>query len=127
MHAHTHEFSVHPLQDDAQQRSHFCSSRREFLGSALAAGATGVLSPSPRSLSRPFFSGLLAQSTTAASKATRIDLHYHVTPPALIQALAAHPFANAASIWTLVQQLMGMDRNGATAAMCSLPPNGDPL
>src|SRR5260370_14083418 len=127
MRAHRHEFSVHPLQDDAQQRSHFCSSRREFVGSALAAGATGVLSPSPRSLSRPFLAGLLAQSTTAASKATRIDLHYHVTPPALIQALGAQPFANAASNWTLDQRLMDMDRNGVVAAMCSIAPQGDPL
>src|SRR5260370_2805147 len=127
MRAHTHEFSVHPLQDDAQQRSHFCSSRREFLGSALAAGATGVLSQSPRSLPHCFFSGLLAQSTTAASKATRIDLHYHVPPPALIQALGAQPFANAASNWTLDQRLMDMDRNGVVAAMCSIAPQGDPL
>src|SRR5260370_7437477 len=115
-----------PSKGEAGRFPHFCSSRREFLGSALAAGATGVLSPSPRSLSRPFLSGLLAQSTTAASKATRIDLHYHVTPPALIQALGAQPFANAASNWTLAQRLMDMDPNGVVASSCSIAPPRDP-
>src|SRR5260370_23711593 len=119
--------SADPSKREAGRFPHFCSSRREFLGSALAAGATGVLSQSARSLSNSFLSGLLAQNTTAASKATRIDLHYHVPPPALIQALGAQQFANAASNWTLDQRLMDMDRNGVVAAMCSIAPQGDPL
>lgn len=124
MRAQTNEFSAHPTEDDPQSRSPFRHSRREFIGSALTAGATAMLSPSPRSVSR-----LLAQSAQPANgaKATRIDLHYHMTPPALIQALGAQPFANAASNWTIDQRLMDMDRSGVAAAMCSVAPQGNPF
>jgi len=125
MRAHTNEFSSHPLKDGAKQHlRRRRPSRREFIGSVFAAGATAMLSPSSRS-----FSKLLAQSSPAAgaAKAARIDLHYHVTPPALIQELGAQPFANAASNWTLEQRLMDLDRNGVAAAMCSIAPQGDPL
>src|SRR2546428_11484543 len=127
MRGHNNIFSADPPKGDAERPSPRHSSRREFLGSALTAGATAVLSPSPRSLSRPFLSGLLAQSTTAASKATRIDLHYHLTPPSLIQAFGAQRFANAASNWTLDQRLMDMERNGVATVLCSIAPQGDPF
>ena len=128
MRAQANEFSGHPLKDNAQHRSTFRSSRRGFMGSVLAVGATAALSSSPRSFARPFLSKLLAQSVPAnGAKAARIDLHYHMTPPALIQALGAETLANAASNWTLEQRLADMDRSGVAAAMCSIAPQGDPF
>src|ERR1700724_1328752 len=80
--------------------SHFRTSRRKFVESVLVAGAGAVFSSST-----PFLSQLSAQSAPAVRGATagRIDVHYHLTPPALIQALGAQPFANAANSanWTI--------------------------
>ena len=75
------------------------ASRREFMRSGLLAGAGAVLSSAPPSLARPFLSRTTAQSTPAVrgAKAGRIDVHYHLTPPALIQTFGAKPFANAAN------------------------------
>src|SRR4029077_180309 len=107
------------------------ASRREFMRSAVLAGAGVVLSSAPPSLSRPFLSRTIAQSGPAVrgAKAGRIDVHYHLTPPALIQAFGAQPFANAANSanWTIDKSLMDMERNGVAAVMCSIAPQADPF
>ncbi len=123
MPGHTNNFSTEPPADKGRP-SRFQPSRREFMHSALLAGAGAVLASSPPSLS-----GLIAQSApaTAAAKAGRIDVHYHLTPPAVIRAFGAQQFANAASNWTLDQRLMDMDRSGVATALCSIAPQGDPF
>ena len=107
------------------------ASRREFMRSALLAGTGVVLSTAPPSLARPFLSRTTAQSTPAVrgAKAGRIDVHYHLTPPALIQAFGAKPFANSANSanWTIENTLMDMERNGVAAVMCSIAPQADPF
>jgi predicted TIM-barrel fold metal-dependent hydrolase len=107
------------------------ASRREFMRTAVLAGAGVVLSSAPPSLARPFLSRTTAQSTPAVrgAKAGRIDVHYHLTPPALIQAFGAKPFANAANSanWTIENTLMDMERNGVAAVMCSIAPQADPF
>jgi 6-methylsalicylate decarboxylase len=122
MRAPMNEFSAHPLRDNVQRRSSFRASRREFMGSVFAAGASAVLGPS-------LAKRLLAQSapTAGAAKVARIDLHYHVTPTPLIQAFGAQRFANAASNWTLDQRIMDLEQNGVATAMCSVAPAGDPF
>ena len=122
MRAPMNEFSSLPPKDHPRRPSPFRRSRREFLGSALAAGASTVLAPS-------LTTRLVAQSGPAAStaKPARIDVHYHVTPTPLIQAFGAQRFANAASNWTLDQRLMDLERNGVATAMCSIAPAGDPF
>jgi predicted TIM-barrel fold metal-dependent hydrolase len=102
------------------------ASRREFMRSTLLAGTGAVLSSST-----PFLSQLIAQSAPAVrgAKTGRIDVHYHLTPPALIQAFGAQPFANAANSanWTIDNTLMDMERNGVAAVMCSIAPQADPF
>lgn len=98
-------------------------SRREFLGSLLFAGAGAALASSPR-----FRSTLLGQSAPSpgGTKGGRIDVHYHVFPPALVESRGAQQFGNSLK-WTLEERLMDMDRNGVAAAMCSIAPQGDPF
>jgi len=122
-------FSADPPKGDAERPSPLHSSRREFMGSVLLAGAGAVLSSSPPFSSRSFAKRLIAQSAPAvgAAKAARLDVHYHLTPPSLIQAFGAPRFANAASNWTLDQRLMDMERNGVATVLCSIAPQGDPF
>ena len=101
------------------------ASRREFMRTAVLASAGAVFSSSP------FLSPLIAQSAPAirGAKAGRLDVHYHLTPPALIQAFGAKPFANAANSanWTIENTLMDMERNGVAAVICSIAPQADPF
>jgi predicted TIM-barrel fold metal-dependent hydrolase len=119
MRKHNNKLSTGLAKSDTKQPSHLRPSRREFMGSILLAGAGAVLSSSP----------LIAQSVpaTGAAKAGRIDVHYHLVPPSLIQAFGAQRFANAASNWTLDQRLMDMERNGVATVVCSIAPQGDPF
>jgi 6-methylsalicylate decarboxylase len=97
-------------------------SRRGFLESLLFAGAGAALASSPLSSS-----ALFAQNApVVGAKGGRIDVHYHVFPPALVQARGAQVFGNSLSS-TLEQRLMDMDRNGVSAGMCSIAPQGDPF
>ena len=96
--------------------SHDGASRREFLRSAMLAGAGAMLSTIR----------LPAADTSADAKARRIDVHYHIAPPSLIAALGAQQFANVAN-WTLDQTLMDMERNENAASICSVAPQGDPF
>jgi 6-methylsalicylate decarboxylase len=126
MREHNNNFSADPPKSVAERRSHFRASRREFMESVLLAGAGALLSSSPLVAQR-----LIAQSAPPAggAKAGRIDVHYHLTPPALIQAFGAQRFANAANSanWTIDKTLMDMDRNGVATVLCSIAPQGDPF
>lgn len=106
--------------------SDFRTSRRKFVESVLVAGASAVFSSST-----PLLSQLRAQSAPALGRpnAGRIDVHYHLTPPTLIQAFGAQPFANAANSanWTVESTLMDMERNGVAAVVCSIAPQADPF
>jgi predicted TIM-barrel fold metal-dependent hydrolase len=125
MRRHTNEFSADPRAGTGRPSSSQ-PSRREFIHSALVAGAGALLSSAPPSLSR-----LLAQSVpaTSATKAGRLDVHYHLTPPGLIQAFGAQRFANAANSagWTIDKTLMDMERNGVAGVVCSVAPQGGPF
>src|ERR1700719_1621361 len=125
MRKHTDKSSADLPKRDSDCSSHFQTSRRKFVESVLVAGAGAVFSSSP------FLSPLIAQSAPAirGAKAGRIDVHYHLTPPALIQAFGAKPFANAANSanWTIENTLMDMERNGVAAVMCSIAPKADPF
>ncbi len=104
--------------DQAQIRanSDHDTSRRQFLRSAALAGAGAMLA----SLRVP------PAKAQANPKATRIDVHYHVVPPSLIEALGAQQFANVAK-WTIEQTLGDMERNGIAASICSVAPQADPF
>ena len=58
------------------------ASRRDFLKSVAAVGAVGVSAMLPAAKS-----AAQAPSTGAAIKNGRIDVHNHITPPALIKAM----------------------------------------
>jgi len=122
MQGHTDRFPSDLPSRHAERHSHFCSSRRAFMQSALVAGAGAVLSSSP-----PFLSTLIAQSAQAAAgaKTGRIDVHYHITPPSLLQAFGPQQFTNAN--WNVDQTLLDMERNGVAAVICSIAPQADPF
>lgn len=98
------------------------ASRREFLKSVAAVSA-GALLPAT---SLP---GLLAQVASPAARALsgRIDVHHHVVPPALLQALGAGGGAGGQSTWTPAKALEQMDQGGVSTGMSSIAPAGDPF
>jgi 6-methylsalicylate decarboxylase len=110
-----------PSKGDSGRNSRHPASRREFMQAALLAGAGAAVASS--SLSR-----LVAQSSPSlrAARPGRIDVHYHVFPPALIQAIGAQQFGSSAN-WTLDQTLTDMDRNGVATVLCSIAPQADPF
>ena len=89
-----------------------CTSRRQFLAGAAAAGATAVLPGS----------GTLAQ----AAPARLIDTHHHYYPQAYQKTQfdweERHKMAHfpGLSSWTRENDLEAMDKNGITTAMLSL-------
>ena len=110
-----------PPKGETGPSSRYRASRREFVHSAVLASAGAALASSPPSR-------LIAQSSPAprAARAGRIDVHYHVFPPALIQAIGAQQFGSSAN-WTLDQTLSDMDRNGVASVLCSIAPQADPF
>src|SRR5690242_16285652 len=114
---------------EAEHLSNFGASRREFMESALLGGVGVLLSPMRSASSRSPLSSFVAQGGPAAgaAKAARIDVHYHLTPPSLIQAFGAQRFASFASNWTIDQRLMDMEQSGVSTAVCSVAPQGDPF
>lgn len=92
------------------------ASRRDFLKSLTA--ATGAMLP---------LNGLVAQevSPSADEKGGRIDVHNHITPPALIKAVGADALGGFAK-WTPEKALADMDAAGVAAGMVSIPPHYDP-
>jgi len=96
-----------------------CSSRREFLTSVAAAGV-GALLPA---------NGLFAQTRRPAGGAgtVRVDIHHHIVPPGLLQALGAQRLAGASASWTPAKALEDMDQAGVSAGISSIAPAGDPF
>ena len=82
--------------------------RREFLASMVGGAATGL-----QTVTRP--------------SAVRIDIHHHITPPALIQAWGAQRMGGASANWTVAKALEEMERGGVSAGMSSIAPAGDPF
>jgi predicted TIM-barrel fold metal-dependent hydrolase len=117
------ENSPAALRRDSQTCSDSCSSRRDFMQSVLFAGAGAMLCSTTLAISR-----LHAQDATSAggAKTGRIDVHYHIEPPSLIQTLGAQQFANIAN-WTIDQTLGDMERNGVSTVICSVAPQADPF
>jgi 6-methylsalicylate decarboxylase len=91
--------------------------RRDFLKSLAVAG-TGAMLP---------VNGLIAQvvSPAGAGKNGRIDIHHHITPPALIKAVGAENLLGFAK-WTPEKALEEMDAAGVSVGMASIPPHYDP-
>ena len=79
--------------------------RREFLSTVAAGGLQALLPASP----------------------VRIDIHHHIVPPALLQALGAQRMGAASANWTLAHALEEMERGGVSAGISSIAPAGDPF
>src|SRR5437588_2806562 len=98
---------------------HSGTSRREFLTVSAAAGLQGFLSAR----------GLNAQTRPpAASSATvRIDVHHHIVPPPLIQAIGAQRLGAASANWTPMRALEELEQGGVSTGISSIAPAGDPF
>src|ERR1700686_3820469 len=89
-----------------------CGSRRQFLASAAALGATALLSG--------------GETPAQAAPAKLIDTHHHFYPPAYQKAWADWedqrkiPHFGVQLSWTREQDIEAMDKNGITTAMLSL-------
>jgi 6-methylsalicylate decarboxylase len=85
--------------------------RREVLAGQVAVGASAAAaSPAP--------------GKTAARKkaAQRIDVHYHVAPPAWVEALTArHQMERQWNGWSVAKAVEDMDRDGVARAIISVP------
>jgi hypothetical protein len=81
------------------------ASRRGFL-SGLAALGAGSLLPGCESLDKN------------ASKASRIDIHYHIAPPSYSAELKSMNREHAA--WSIQATLDDMDKSGISTALTSL-------
>ncbi len=97
----------------------FAASRREFLTSVSAAGV-GALLPAKR-----LFPQTRPPSASAAT--VRIDIHHHIVPPSLLQALGSQRLTGASANWTPAQAIEAMDRAGVSAGISSIAPAGDPF
>src|SRR5262245_5465836 len=86
--------------------------RREFLSSVAAAGMSALI-PAERIFSQ--------------TKSVRIDIHHHIVPPGLLQALGTQRLGGASANWTPAQGLEDMDRAGVSAGISSIAPAGDPF
>jgi predicted TIM-barrel fold metal-dependent hydrolase len=94
-------------------------SRREFLTSVAALGAGTLLHSTE----------LIAQtaSARAGSASGRIDVHSHVAPPGLIQALGAQRLGGGLAAWAPEKSLADMDGAGVSTSMISIAPAGNPF
>jgi 6-methylsalicylate decarboxylase len=88
-----------------------CGSRRMFLRSVAAFGATTVFAPAVR-----------AQDAAPVAKPHRIDVHHHFFPPFMIEEWnkANVRIAAPAKNWTLAKTLDQMDRGGVATAILSV-------
>jgi 6-methylsalicylate decarboxylase len=110
-------------------RLHRHRSRREFLTSVAALGA-GALAQSTGLPSAGLAStGSIAQTGPAPvdSRGVRIDVHSHVAPPALVQALGAQRLGGGLAGWTPEKSLQDMDAAGVSTSMISIAPAGNPF
>lgn len=85
-----------------------CPSRRSFLGSAAAAGASALLA------GRSSFA-----QTGAANNPRRIDFHHHFTAPDLIGFARAKGLNPPPPVWTLAKGLEDMDKGGTATTLLS--------
>ena len=87
-------------------------SRRTFIASALAAGATAAALPSWRH-------GALAQGQ--GSKAHRIDVHHHLSPPTHIEALRQAKLGTPPTYnWSVQKSLEDMDKADVATSITSV-------
>src|SRR6266850_4212105 len=95
------------------------ASRREFLTVSAAAGMRALLSAH----------GLTAQtrSPAATTETVRIDVHHHIVPPPLIQAIGAQRLGAASANWTPMRAIEELERGGVSTGMSSIAPAGDPF
>jgi predicted TIM-barrel fold metal-dependent hydrolase len=92
-------------------------SRREFLTAVTAAGAGALFGSGPA----------IAQRGVAPPRAGRIDVHSHVAPPSLVQALGAQRLGGNLGTWTVEKSLSDMDGAGVSTSMISIAPAGNPF
>ena len=69
--------------------------------------------------------GAASGSGAANTKANRIDIHGHLTPPIVLQTEGAEALGGFAK-WTPERALDEMDKNGIATAMVSVPPHYAP-
>src|SRR3989442_8204700 len=98
---------------------HFRASRREFLTVSAAAGMRAIFSAH----------GLTPQTRPPApsSETVRIDVHHHIVPPPLIQAIGAQRLGAASANWTPMRALEEQEKGGVSAGISSIAPAGDPF
>jgi predicted TIM-barrel fold metal-dependent hydrolase len=72
-----------------------------------------------------FFPQTRSSATTAAN--VRIDVHHHIVPPSLLQALGAQRLGGPSANWTPAQAIEGMDQAGVSTGISSIAPAGDPF
>ncbi len=114
-----------PVDADAGATTHTCASlcgcgtRRSFLRSFSALGATAMVS-APAVLSGRT---VRAQGVAADAKPHRIDMHHHFYPTELLEAWQKANVRNAPVVqrWKLTDTLEHMDKGGVATAMLSLP------
>src|SRR5262245_965482 len=70
-------------------------SRRRFLTSAGTAGVSALLG----------VKRFLAQTTSSTARSVRIDIHHHIVPPGLLQALGTQRLGAASANWTVSRSL----------------------
>src|ERR1041384_8532966 len=91
------------------------ASRREFLGGLAVLGAAAVI---------PQF-GLAAQSTPAAARPFRIDVHAHYSIPKLVaQSTAKGVNQPGLADWTPAKTLEQMDKGGVATSLVSISDPG---
>jgi predicted TIM-barrel fold metal-dependent hydrolase len=116
-----------PVDRNATTSAHGCSaicgcgSRRAFLRSAAAFGASVAL-PAPAVWAQ----GGSAPPPAPAAKPHRIDVHHHFFPPFLMEAWQKANIRSAPPVqrWTLAGTLEQMDRGGVATAILSIASGG---
>jgi len=87
--------------------------------SLVAAAGIGALVPAER---------LLPQTRPVTpARTVRIDVHHHIVPPSLLQAIGAQRLGAASANWTPSRALEEMDQGGVSTGMSSIAPAGDPF
>jgi predicted TIM-barrel fold metal-dependent hydrolase len=94
-----------------------CGSRRSFLKSFTAFGASTIAAPAVWAQGSP------APAPALAAKPHRIDIHHHFYPPAFIAEFdkSNERVAGVAKTWTIAKALDEMNRGGVATALWSIP------
>ena len=104
--------------DETRHHGHTCLSRREFIASVAAIGATQLV-PLHKA-----FGQSRAVGSAAGSSARIIDVHHHLLPPKYIAAKREEILKVASGNteilkWTTARSLEDMDKNGVRTAIVS--------